>query len=94
MWNVKLNTQVSILFFPSTNKEVCIRCRDYFYPHGRRMIITTEQIFTQNEALPQRSLLPEIVKFLSSQRTAEGPIQPVSGDVAELVAVIRDKGKK
>jgi len=87
MWNVKLNR---ILFFPSINKEVCFRCHDYFYPHGRRMIITTVQIFTQNEALPQRSLLPEIVKFLSSRRTAEGLIEPVSGEVAELVTVIRD----
>jgi hypothetical protein len=54
------------------------------------MIITTVQIFTQNKALPRRSLLPEIVKFLSSQRTAEGLIEPVSGEVAELVTVIRD----
>lgn len=54
------------------------------------MIITTVQIFTQNEALPHRSLLPEIVKFLSSQRTAEDLIEPVSGEVAELVTVIRD----
>ena len=48
------------------------------------------QIFTQNEALPRRSWLPEIVKFLSSRRTAEGLIEPVSGEVAELVTVIRD----
>ena len=51
------NMQVSILFFPSINTEVCFRCHAYFYLHGRRLIITTEQIFTQNEALPQRGWL-------------------------------------
>ena len=90
MWDVKLNTRVSILSFPSINKEVSFRCHDYFYPRGRRMIITRVQIFTQNEALPQRMLLAEIVKFLSSQRTAEGLIEPASGEVTELVTAIRD----